>query len=195
MERLPKIIIMIVAMTAIFLWVSTAFNSCGDKDLIEDTDDIVSDSGDEIDYSDAVGDDIFGSTDEEDEEDFLFDDKGDAEEESTYDDDTEEVDFTSPVADDNDYEPSKPVSTRPSSYSSSGEWMVIAGNYLVESNARVMIRKLRNLGYNNSEIGVFERSQYHTVIASRHTSNSAAIKAANQIKNRGVECYVKKKEY
>lgn len=182
-------------MTAIFLWVSTAFNSCGDKDLIEDTDDIVTDSGDEIDYSDAVGDDIFGSTDDDDDDDFLFDDEEAPEEDTAYEEDDEEVDFTSPVSDDSAYETSTPASTRPTTYNSSGEWMVIAGNYLVESNARVMIKKLRNLGYNNSEIGVFERSQYHTVIASRHDSNSAAISAANKIKNRGVECYVKKKEY
>lgn len=189
MERLPKIILMVVAMTAIFLWVSTAFNSCGEKDLLDE--DLVSETSDDLsDFSDDVGDDIFGDSDEDDDN-FLFDDEVE-EDDYTDDSDDEEVDFTSAVEDDEVV--SQPAS-RPTSYSSSGEWMVIAGNYLVESNARVMINKLKNLGYTNSEIGVFERSQYHTVIASRHSSNSAAIRASNEIKNRGVECYVKKKTY
>lgn len=192
MERLPKIILMIVAMTAIFLWVSTAFNSCGEKDLLDETDLISETSDDLSDFSDDAGNDIFGDSDDEDDDDFLFGDDEDDIDYSESSNDDEEVDFTEAV--DDEYESSPPVS-RPTSYSSSGEWMVIAGNYLVESNARVMINKLRNLGYNNSEIGVFERSQYHTVIASRHSSNSAAISAANEIKNRGVECYVKKKTY
>ena len=192
MERLPKIILMIVAMTAIFLWVSTAFNSCGEKDLLDETDLISETSDDLSDFSDDAGNDIFGDSDDEDDDGFLFGDDEDDIDYSESSNDDEEVDFTEAV--DDEYESSPPVS-RPTSYSSSGEWMVIAGNYLVESNARVMINKLRNLGYNNSEIGVFERSQYHTVIASRHSSNSAAISAANEIKNRGVECYVKKKTY
>ena len=194
MERLPKIIIMIVAMTSLFLWLSFSINSCSDKDLIDESTDFVSESSDDLsDFSDDVGDDIFGDSDDDD-DDFLFDDEDEIDYSDTGDD--EEVDFTADVEedDDTDYVTSQPVS-RPTSYNTSGEWMVIAGNYLVESNARVMINKLRNLGYNNSEIGVFERSQYHTVIASRHSSNSAAISAANEIKNRGVECYVKKKTY
>lgn len=184
MERLPKIIIMIAAMTAIFLWVSTAFNSCGDKDLIDEME-VVADQDDTDVFSDDLGDDIFG--DEADDEDLIFEESEPVEEEEYV-----ETDFTADVDDEPAY---TPPPSRPASVTSAGEYMVIAGNYLIESNARDMINKLSNLGYGNAEIGIFERSQYHTVIASRHASRSAAIQASSDIKYKGIEAYVKKKTY
>ena len=170
---------MIVAMTAIFLWMSTAFNSCGDKDsILDDTtetyEEIIDDTDEFVD--EISDDDIF-----EDAEDFVEADFAS--------DETEEVDFTS---DDNTESYSPPTSY---SSNSSGAYMVIAGNYLVESNARGMTRKLSNLGYPNAEIGVFDRSQYHTVIASRHSSYGAALEVKNAIDQQGIDCYVKKKQY
>ena len=73
--------------------------------------------------------------------------------------------------------------------------MVIAGNYLVKTNANGMMKKLDNMGYPNSEVGVFDRSQYHTVIAYRSDSYSSALKVSNAIKRQGIDCYVKKKQY
>jgi len=186
MGRLPKIILMIAAMTAIFLWMSMAINSCGDKDsVIEDSmesiDEIVDDTEEFVD--DVDDDDLFGGDD-------LFEDpEGYDESDFVDEDDAVEADFTD-YSDDDDY-----VSTPSYANNSSGDYMVIAGNYLVESNARSMTRKLSNLGYPDSQIGIFDRSQYHTVIASRHDSYSAALKVSNAIKRKGVECYVKKKQY
>lgn len=191
MERLPKIILMIVAMTAIFLWVSTAFNSCGDKDIIADDDVelVSSDDEDFTEFNDDPGEGIFGD-DGSDNNDFLFSNDDDDEE---YVEEEADVDFTEP-AEERSTSYTRPRATATSS-SGAGEYMVIAGNYLVEANARDMIAKLRNLGYDNAEIGIFQRSQYHTVIASRHASQSSAFSVANDIKHRGVDCYVKKKTY
>lgn len=193
MERLPRIILMIVAMTAIFLWISSAFTSCGEKDLVSDSKELVSNTADNAeDFADDLGEDIFG--DDNDDDMFISSDDDDYSDEDEYveGDEAVDTDFTDTSYDEPE-ETYQPTSTK--TYGSGGEYMVIAGNYLVESNAREMTRKLANLGYGSAEIGVFERSQYHTVIASRHSSNSAAIQTANDIKNRGVDCYVKKKTY
>ncbi len=181
MGRLPKIIIMIAAMTAIFLWMSTAFNSCGDKDdILDDTTETIDEIIDDTDeFVDNVSDDIFADdTEEYVDADFVTPDEA------------TDVDFTSTDDSDDSYTP-RPTYTS----SSSGDYMVIAGNYLVQSNANGMTRKLSNLGYPNAEIGIFDRSQYHTVIASRHDSYGAALEVANAINRQGIECYVKKREY
>ena len=175
---------MIVAMTAIFLWMSS-INSCGDKDsILDDSADSVQEIIDDTDeFVDDVDDDFFGGDD-------LFEDpEGFEDNDFVAEDAARETDFTD-GSDDNSY-------TSAPSYSSSpgGNYMVIAGNYLVESNARSMTKKLSNLGYPNAEIGVFDRSQYHTVIASRHSSYSSALEVSNAIKRQGIDCYVKKKKY
>ncbi len=195
MERLPRIIFITIATTALFLWISSAFTACGEKDLVSDTTELVSNTADSAeDFADDLGDDIFG--DDSDDDMFITDDndyEDDDYEEDYYveGDEAVETDFTEPVS-----EPKQTYTPAPTkTYSSGGEYMVIAGNYLVESNAREMTTKLSNLGYSNAEIGVFERSQYHTVIASRHSSNSSAIQTANALRNRGVDCYVKRKTY
>lgn len=200
MERLPRIIIIIATTTAIFLWLCSAFTSCGDKD-IETNNDLITENIDDTDeFADDLGEDIFGSGDEEDTDEFYTEDT----DEDMYieeEEEEEETDFTAPppiktTTTKNSYKPASTNNTsNNSNYSSNGQYMVIAGNYLVETNANVMVRKLSNLGYGSAEIGVFERSQYHTVIASRHSSNSAALQTANALKNRGVECYVKRKTY
>ncbi len=181
MGRLPKIIIMIAAMTAIFLWMSTAFNSCGDKDdILNDTTETIDEIIDDTDeFVDEISEDIFSDDSEEyDDSDFVSGDEA------------TDIDFTSTDDSDDSY-----TSTPSYTSSSSGDYMVIAGNYLVESNANGMARKLNNLGYPSAEIGIFDRSQYHTVIASRHDSYSAALEVSNAINRQGIECYVKKRQY
>jgi len=167
---------MVAAMTAIFLWMSTAFNSCGTKsdDLLNEPLETSQDFSDD----DFLDDDFF----EDDSDDFFSDDS--EEEDVVIDDDEEEyeeVDFTEPVA------PSKPkpkVTSKPRKssastpaskpvYSTSGDYLIIAGNYLVKTNADIMIKKLKNMGYPDAEIGVFDDSQYHTVIAARLDSYSS----------------------
>jgi len=185
MTKIPKLILFIVALTAIFLWLSTAFNSCGSKadDSLLAASDAVDDFEEGIDdFADDSDDDIFDIDDEDEvtEEDF------------TIVEEAEETDFTNvdptPVA--RDPKPAPKVRS-----TSDGIYMVIAGNYLVESNARAMIKKLSNLGYQDAEVGVFDRSQYHTVIAARYNDFGKALEVENAIKRKGIDCYVKKRQY
>ncbi len=179
-------------MTALFLWISTAFNSCGTKadDILNDTSELASETIDDADDFFDDADDIF----EDDGDDIFVDEVEDDSYADDSFDNSEEVidtDYTEPTS---TY--SAPASTSTTkSYSSSGEYMVIAGNYLVESNARTMMKKLSNLGYPGAEIGVFDRSQYHTVIAQRSNSYSAAMELSNAIKRQGIDSYVKRKQY
>ena len=163
---------------------STAFNSCGNKadDALIEATNAVDDFENGIDDFEE-DDDIFDIDEEEEEV---------TEEDFTIVEEAEETDFTNvdptPVA-----RTPKPAPKVRST--AGGIYMVIAGNYLVESNARAMIKKLSNLGYQDAEVGVFVRSQYHTVIAARYNDYGKALEVENAIKRKGIDCYVKKRQY
>jgi len=193
MGKLPKIVLTMVAVTAIFLWMSTAFNSCGNKtdDLLQDSEDFMEESIEDTDaFIDDSEDDIFDGAEDED----FYIEEEDTEVE--YVDDPNDLDFTTPeVISSTNTEEVKPASEPANAGSSYGDYMVIAGNYLVESNARLMTQKLNKLGYSNAEVAIFENSQYHTVVASRHDSYNSALNAEKAIKRQGVDCYVKRKKF
>ena len=71
-----------------------------------------------------------------------------------------------------------------------GKYLIVAGNFLVENNASQMVDKLVNLGYNSAEVAVFDYSQYYTVVASRTDDYALASSLSQEIKNKGVDCYV-----
>jgi len=107
----------------------------------------------------------------------------------------EDIDYSS--ASDNSYSNSSSSSnssTRTPSYSSSnssqGDFMVIAGNYLVEGNASEMVRKLRASGYNNAEKVVFDLSRFYTVIAGSYDSRSLANSISSELSGKGIDNYV-----
>jgi len=114
----------------------------------------------------------------------------------------EEIDYTEEVIEnDNDFEVEDEIieeklmdSTPEPSYASnsSGQYMIIAGNYLVESNANEMAKKLQNMGYGGAEKVIFDASSYHTVIASRFSDYGKAVRTASDLKAKGIDCYVKK---
>lgn len=95
------------------------------------------------------------------------------------------------VSDNSDYEAS---SNAPSNSNSYGDFLVITGSYLVRSNAENMTRKLAQMGYQNSEIVVFDNSQYNSVIASRKDSYASALESANALKRKGIDAYVHRKK-
>ena len=80
--------------------------------------------------------------------------------------------------------------TPPSPRVYSGQFMVIAGNYLLENNADVMVKKLKASGYNQSEKVVFDLSQYYTVIAGSYDSRSIANSISSELSAKGIENYV-----
>lgn len=74
--------------------------------------------------------------------------------------------------------------------SATGRYLVVAGNYLVESNAQEMVKKLKNMGFNSAEHLVFDQSQYFTVVASRSDSRNGAQSSSDNLKGKGVDNYV-----
>ncbi|MBK9256166.1 MAG: SPOR domain-containing protein [Saprospiraceae bacterium] len=78
--------------------------------------------------------------------------------------------------------------------STEGDYLVMAGSYLLEENANKMAAKLRSLGYSNAGVSIFNASQYYSVIAVRHTTQQKAQLSVDALKRQGVECYVKKKQ-
>ena len=183
MDKLVKIILFIIVLSVIFLFVSKSFSSCNSN--TDEGADLAMDAGQEIPKEELFeADEIDYTTTNEDDEAIP--------EEIVEDDDKEgsnqTIDFTVPPKKEEVRAPAaKNVST------GTGNYMIIAGNYLLKSNAELMITKLKKLGYPNASIGVFDNSKYHTVIAGRYSSYEAASDDANSIKRKGVDCYVKKR--
>jgi len=183
-----------VLLFALYFGSALIFQSCGgNKDKADELNDLNSQ--------------LEGVADEHSSDAFFED--GDSGFESTTDDfgtdldytsepDTEpgEVDYTAPVP---TQSTQRTTTTTPSTYSNntnrssySGAYMVIAGNYLVESNADIMVQKLKNAGYSSAEAVVFDLSQYYTVLAGRYDSRSSANGTSEDLKRRGFDNYVLK---
>ena len=76
----------------------------------------------------------------------------------------------------------------------SGKYMLLAGSYLIEDNAQIMIKKLKKLGYANAEMVIFDMSQYHSVCAGRYSSLSSAQQESGALKRKGIDNYVHTKQ-
>lgn len=74
-----------------------------------------------------------------------------------------------------------------------GKYMVIAGSFIKEENARDQLRKLKSIGYQGAEIKIFVASEYHSVIVSRHSQPQDAERVVEDLKKKGVESFVKEK--
>lgn len=185
MDKLVKIILLIIGLSLLFLWLSKSFDSCNSAD--GNGDDIALEAEQEIPKEELFeADEIDYTTTKEDDE---------AIPEEIIEDDSETsgnntIDFTTPP----------PVKTKTTSNTSStkaasstGEYMIIAGNYLLKSNAELMVIKLKGLGQDDASIGRFDDSQYHTVIAGRYKDYHTASNSVQSLKRRGIDCYVKRK--
>jgi cell division protein FtsN len=74
-----------------------------------------------------------------------------------------------------------------------GKYMVMAGSYLLKENAQKMVTKLKAMGYTQANIVVFSTSQYHSVIAARYSSETQARTTATDLKQKGIDSFVKVK--
>lgn len=181
MSRNLKIIVSIVGLCLFYLWMSTLFQSCQNKKNANDDIALVNDTLDDESLLDEIDEETF-----EDEEIDYTDGESTTEDFVSFDDD--------PV-------PSNSTTTSNttnsgysnSSSTSSGNYLLISGNYLVDTNAEKMRTKLKNMGYANAEIAVFNGSNYQTVIANRYNDYNEALQAASNLKQKGIDCYVKKK--
>ena len=72
-----------------------------------------------------------------------------------------------------------------------GSYFVMAGSYLLKENANKMVKKLNILGYPKAEVIIFPQSEYHSVIALKYSSESKAREAAEVLKQKGIDSFVK----
>lgn len=200
MGKFVKVILYIILIAFAFIWFSTVFKSCG-KDKVpnvvsetvetigETAEDAIGEVSDDLFEEDFESDDaISNETTSEDEIDY-------AQNESNQDEDEDDYVEESNTYEEEDYTP-PPTNNQTSNNSSSygGSYMVVAGSYLVRSNAESMVTKLANLGYNNSEVVVFQNSQYNSVIAGRYEDYNSAVDVVNQLKRRDIQAYAHRRK-
>jgi cell division protein FtsN len=191
MERILKILIISIVSFLIALWVITGVNSCKDKktDLMSETE---TDTSTMLEDTVELTEDIFG-------EDVSGDtttpvttspatNTANNSELTNYvgDEETEEQEQAAPKP------TAKPTEAKTSS--SSKPFFIVAGNYIDKSNADVMKGKLLKLNFNNAEVVNFDMSQYFSVIAGRYKTQEEASGLASKLKNKGIDCYVKKRQ-
>lgn len=206
MGRSLKIAVYVAILFLAYLWIATVAKSCNKQATTNATDDteMVEDIADM--ESDEFEDDLF-----EDEEGSDYDETAttDGMGGGTFDDDEEDssgIDYTEvdEIIENNNSPATptttrkstptknKPVATSTSSYS--GKYMLLAGSYLIEDNAKIMVKKLKKLGYPNAEMVVFDMSQYHSVCAGRYKSLSSAQQESSSLKRKGIDNYVHTKQ-
>lgn len=197
MGRTLKILAYAVILFLTYLVITAGLKSCknDNKDVasaqVENTD-IQDESYDDDDFfeegsKDSSEDDNFFGPEREDKIDYDQIDKALDKSSSSTQDTYEEPDYTTTT---------KPATTPRSTPSSSsgGQYMVIAGSYIINSNAENMVLKLKKMGYSNAEIVVFDQSQYYTVVAGRSNSYDGALTVSGKLKSRGIDSYVHKKQ-
>lgn len=80
------------------------------------------------------------------------------------------------------------------SLTGTGDFTVVAGNYLLEANADQMVKKLKSNGFGKAEKVVFDLSEFFTVIAGRYPEYESASKTVNSLKAKGIDCYIHRKK-
>ena len=203
MSRLLKILIYAVVLFFLFLWISTIVKSCRSDNgtnapstTTSNTDDTTEEIYDEDDFfkdesADELTDDPSVMTTESEDKieyteiDIVVKEKLNQQESKP----------AKPITTTTKTKPTKSNNTRISKVNSNGKYMVIAGSFLIKDNALDMKNRLSKLGYENSELVVFDLSQYHSVVASRYSTYEAALKISNELKRSGVDCYVHAQQF
>jgi len=187
MNRSIQVVITSIMLIAAFFTAALSFDACtGKKKSVEDTvSDVIEESGADEFFEDDLSDDDTYETDESSTTDFSDDLSGDEVEYADVPDKTEEEQESNTYSESSTYSPAA---------SSAGKYLVVAGNFLVESNAYNMVGKLERMGYSSPEVAIFDYSQYYTVIAYRSDDYSSAQNVAGDIKTKGIDCYVHTKK-
>lgn len=82
----------------------------------------------------------------------------------------------------------------PSSYSSSGKYMVLAGSYTQKVNAERQVRRLISKGYKDAEMSLFNKGTYAVVIVERFDRLSEAKALQKKLAFEGIDAFVKEKK-
>lgn len=85
------------------------------------------------------------------------------------------------------------TTTEPSTTSSYGSYLVIAGTFSVQSNADDRVSKLRGMGYNNAQVSPFNRGAYSVALVDRFDSYSSAKALADELEGKGFDAIVQEK--
>ena len=192
MTRVLKILLVGIFLFLIVVWVSTVFETCSSKkDNVQETENVSSVQNDEDDVD--LDEDIFSDEKK----------AGEAEQDTAgtaqaVDEEPEDlVDYTgeAPAKTTKKATAARPAATHKSQAKSTatGQYLVVAGNFLDKSNAVRMRDRLRKAGY-NAEIVNFNLSQYYTVLAGRYQSRSTAEAVVRELKRDGIDSYVHKRK-
>ncbi len=77
---------------------------------------------------------------------------------------------------------------------SGGDFLVLAGTFISQQNAKAEVSRLQKLGFDKAEVVEFDFSEYHTVCVDRHmTEREANAIKRNLINKHQIEAYVHKK--
>ncbi len=85
------------------------------------------------------------------------------------------------------------VNTRPSDYDNidrNGKFLVVAGTFKQEINARTQLKKFKGMGYENAEVGKFNKSTYASLIVDRFATSTDAKQLVKDLKRKGIDAYV-----
>ena len=189
MSGLLKNILIILLVLTIGAWIFTVAKSCKEQKPTITENHITTDADGNASDADADLEDLYdddetdgeGDGEEDNSSETLAgetDDEGDNSDEANetgigddeIDEDIEDNDDDEMIDDDE----SSARTSRSGGSGYSSPHLVVAGSYLSEVNAKLLLKKLKREGYNDSEIVVFDLSQYHTVIAGRFSSSREA---------------------
>lgn len=180
MKSFIPISISSLVLIALFFGLSAVYQSCGGK---KDSDPLSTEEK-TIQVADAYSDqdDLFFEDDDEDVSNSTSAENEDTGEENTAPEQDEANSSNSPVSNTTSVGNSTAGSAQ-------GRFMVIAGNYLLESNADAMVSKLRDQGFGNARKAVFDLSQYYTVVAGRFNARNDANRLVSDLKSKGIDAY------
>ncbi|MGH1433005.1 MAG: SPOR domain-containing protein [Lewinella sp.] len=80
------------------------------------------------------------------------------------------------------------------STSNSGRYMVVAGSYRQRVNADNQVARLRKMGYNNTQVSLFDRGSFAVVLVDRFSSYGDAKRLVNELAGKGVDAIVDEKK-
>jgi len=87
---------------------------------------------------------------------------------------------------------SRPAEDYPSV--NAGDYMVLAGTFKIKSNAENRVRQLRDMGYTDASVEIFDRGAYAVALVDHFSELNEAKQVANKLESEGVPTYVKRKQ-
>ena len=182
-----------------YLWISTVYQSCTATEVKVETGDINNEYDEELYGTDEFEDDFFEEDEEIDEmggETTSTDEETDEEESIDYTEVDEIIERNKTPDSKKNVESTKKNNSKPevNNTISSGKYLLLAGHYLLERNAKNMVKKLKKQGYPNAEVVIFDMSPYYSVCAGRYMGLTKAQQASAKLKRKGVDNYVHTKQ-